>query len=192
MVGCEQPRKPSSPLAKQQATTPGNIAERTLPDTALMDMQNLLSADVLTAETEAHQDIAPELHPDIFDAGDRTIVLGSDTWVTLEDGRQIKVVYSTDGKLLFINDHNVFEMWSKTSIGFSLHSQIEVYEVAIKGGKLVISGSARRVKGDTVMSQKETQDFVLQLSEGQEPGFPVSTALSTGLIRKHEKQEEPE
>jgi hypothetical protein len=137
------------------------------------------------------QEMTEVRHPDIFESGDRSIVLGTPEWVTLEDGRQIQVIYSADGMLLFVHEKS-FEMWSKTSLGLSILSQTEVYDVAIRNGNLVISGTARRVKGDTVLSPKETRDFVRKLDAGEEPNFPVSTPLTIGIIKKHEKPDDEE
>jgi hypothetical protein len=135
----------------------------------------------------------PERHEDIFDAGDRSIVLGTDAWVTLSDGRQAKTVYSADGSLISVDDVP-FEMWSKTSIGFSLRSRITVKEVVIRNGgqEIVITGKARGLSGETVFSRDGLRNFVEKLAAGQEPEFPVSTVASTGFITKHEEPEETE
>ena len=186
--GCGPTQKPAPPLAQDQKNPVSSVTQKIPPSDVVTDASHQVDDE----EQSAAQEMADAPHPDIFASGDRSIVLGTDEWVTLEDGRQVKVVYSADGKLLTINDTNIFEMWSKTSLGLSLQSQIEVYEVAIIRGKLVIRGKARRVSGDTIMTQAETQDFVGRLAEGQEPGFPVSTPLSTGLIKKHEHAESAE
>jgi hypothetical protein len=177
-------------LATQQLVpekTGASIPSEVLPK----DFQDLAQRDPLIADGHSHQDIGPEIHPDIFDGGDRSIVLGSDAWVTLEDGRQIKTVYSADGTLLTI-EGAPFEMWSKTNIGFSLRSRITVKEVLIRNGgqEMVITGKARGLSGETVFSRDGLRNFVQKLAEGHEPEFPVSTVASSGFIMKHEKPED--
>lgn len=184
-AGCESPRKPAPPLADNTVHAAVQIAE----DSSLSTIEDMVDE---YEETSSLQQM-PERHEDIFDPGDRNIVLGTDAWVTLADGRQAKTVYSADGSLISVNDVP-FEMWSKTKIGLSFRSRITVQSVTIRDGgqELVITGSARGLTGETVFSRDGLQKFVERLSSGQEPEFPVSTVASSGFIMKHEKQEDSE
>jgi hypothetical protein len=153
-----------------------------------------LLAVVDTEELAPEQGIIerqPEMHSDIFAGGDRELTLGTDEWVTLPDGSQIKTVYSADGKLLHVNGRP-FEMWSKTNLGLTIRGRITVEKVVVSDGgtTLVITGRSRGIKGETKFSREELQTFVDQLSMGSAPEFPVSTFGSTGYIQHHDPQEE--